>query len=43
MNKQIRNRLLDTENKLMIARWERVWGLSEKGEGIKKYKLIVTE
>ena len=35
-NKQ-RNRteiLIDTENKLMVARWEGSEGLGEKGEGI---------
>ena len=26
INKQSRHRLTDTENKLMIAGWERVWG-----------------
>ena len=25
-NKQNRNRLIDTENKLMVARWEEAWG-----------------
>ena len=24
----------NTENELMIARWEGVWGMGEKGEGI---------
>ena len=43
MNKQNRNRLIDTENVLMVARWERVRGMGEKGEEIKKYRLVVTE
>ena len=33
----------DTENRLMVARGEGVGGLGEKGEGIKKSKLVVTE
>ena len=33
MNKQNRNRLLETENKVMVARWKNEW--------IKKYKFIV--
>ena len=41
MNKQNRDRLIDTGNKLMAARWERGWGLHEKDERIKKYKLQV--
>ena len=43
MNKQNRNRLIDTEKILSVARWEEDWGTGKKGEGIKKYKLIVTE
>ena len=40
--KQNRNRLIDTENKPVIARDRREVGvLGEKGEGIKKYKLVV--
>ena len=35
--------LIDTENKLMLARWEGVWEMVEKVEGIKKYKLAVTK
>ena len=34
---------IDTENRLMVARGEGVGGLGEKGEGIKKSKLVVTE
>ena len=43
MSKQNRNRLIDSENILTVARWEGVEGMGEKGEGIKKYKLVVTE
>ena len=39
MNKQNRNRLIDTEKNLMVARWEVGRGLGGKGEKIKKYKL----
>ena len=42
-NKQKRNRFMDTENKLMVTRWEEIGGLGEKGEGINKYKLVVTK
>ena len=35
--------LMDTENTLMVARWEGVAGLGDKGEGIKEYRLAVTE
>ena len=38
MNKQNRNRLIDTENILMIA-----GGVCEKGEGMKKHRLVVTK
>ena len=34
---------MDTENKLMVTRWEEIGGLGEKGEGINKYKLVVTK
>ena len=43
MNKQNRNRIIDTENVLMVARGEGFGGLVQKGEGIEKYRLIVTE
>lgn len=33
----------DTENKLMVARWQGGQGLGENSEGIKKYKLAVTK
>ena len=42
-NKQNRNRLANTENRLMVARGERGWGLGEKGEGIEKYRSVVTK
>ena len=39
---QNRNRIIDIENVLMVARWERgVKGMGEIGEGIEKYKLVV--
>ena len=43
MNNQNRNRFMDTEIKLVVARGEGFGELGEKGEGIKKYKLIVTK
>ena len=36
MNKQNRDRLIETENRLTAVRGERGWGLDEKGEGIKQ-------
>lgn len=42
-NKTNRNRVKDTENKLMIARWEEDPGLSEKDKGAKNYTLAVTK
>ena len=41
MNKQNKNRLIDTENKLVVARWERGWGMGGKAEGIRKHALPV--
>lgn len=38
---QNRNRPIDTENVLVVARWEGFGG--EKGEVIKKYELVVKE
>ena len=43
MNKDNKNRLTDTENILKVARWEGGWGMGEKGEVIKKCKLVVIE
>ena len=43
MSKWNRNRLIDIENILMVARWDGVWWGRGKDEGIKKYKLVVTE
>ena len=40
MNKQ--NKLLDTERVLMVAK-RRVEWIGEVGEGIKRYKLVVTK
>ena len=42
-NKQNRNTSIDTENRLMVARWEGLWEMGEKGKRIKNYKLVVTE
>ena len=41
MNKQNRNRLIDTESKPMLARGRRV-EVGEKGEGIEKCRSVVT-
>ena len=38
VSKQNRNIIIDTENILMAARWERGQGDEWKGEGIKNYK-----
>ena len=43
INKQNGNGLIDTENGLMAARWDGVGGLGVKGEGIEKYRLVITE
>ena len=43
MNKQNRNRLIDTENKPMVARGVGVGEVGEKDEGIKKHKLVVQQ
>ena len=39
MNKQ--DKVIDAENRLMVVRREGGWGLSEKGEGITKYRFVV--
>ena len=39
-NKENRNKLIDTENPLVFARWE---GVGRIGEGIKTYMLPVIE
>lgn len=39
MNKQNGNKIIDTENIWRVTRWERGWGLVDKGEGVQKYKL----
>ena len=41
MNKQNRNRLIDTENTLMVSRGEEDGGLVKKSEGIKKCELVI--
>ena len=38
-----RDRIMDTESILMVCRWRSNWGYVWRGEGIKKYKLVVTE
>ena len=43
INKQDRNRFIDTKNRLMVVRGEGTGGLGEKGEGIEQYKLVVTK
>ena len=42
MNTQNRNRLIDAANRLMAARGEEHWGLAEKGDGMEKRGLVVT-
>ena len=42
-DKQNRNTLVDTENKLMVTRCDRGWGMGECMKGIKKYKSSVTK
>ena len=37
---QCRNKVIDTENILIIVRWRGVGGLGNKGKGIKKYTLV---
>lgn len=43
MNKQNGKRLIDTQNKMMVASREGVWGAGEKEEGVKKNKLVGTK
>ena len=43
INKQNRNRFIDTENRLTAVRREEGWGLGEKGEGTKQRKKIDTD
>ena len=42
-NKQNKNRLIDTETKLMVDRWEGFGGVGIKVEGRKMYKWAVTK
>ena len=41
INKQNRNRLIDTENRLTAVRREGLEGLCEKGKDIKKKKTLI--
>ena len=41
MNQQNRSKLIDTETIMMVARWERVGGMGDSGEGLKMCKLPV--
>ena len=43
MNKQNKNRLVDTENILTVVRCDGVGRMDEKSEGTKEYTLVVTE
>lgn len=43
MNKQNGSRFIDTKNKIKFDKWGRVWGLGEKGEGIRTYEWVVTK
>ena len=43
MNKQNRNRLIDAESRLMVARRVEVGKMGEKDEEVKKDRLVVTE
>ena len=43
INKQNRNRLIDTESILTAVREDEVGRLGETGEGIKHYKFLVAE
>ena len=43
MNKQNRNRLINTDIRIMVPRGKGLGGLGKNGDGIKKYKLVETE
>ena len=43
MNKQNRNRLTDTEKRMMVARGKGISALGGRGEQIKRYRLAVTK
>ena len=43
INKQNRNRLTDTENRLTVAGGEVDWEQDETGEEITKYRSVVTK
>lgn len=40
---KLKHRLTDTEDNLVMARVEESWGVGGKGEGMKKYELVVTK
>ena len=44
-NRQNSNRIIDTETVLVVARWERVWGIGKESKGTKvqtsSYRLVV--
>ena len=42
INNQKRNKLIDPEDRLMVAKWDGVGRPGEKDEGIKKHKFVVT-
>ena len=42
MNKQNRNRLIDTEKRLMVATGEGIGGQGKRGEGTEKYRLVAS-
>ena len=42
-NKQNRNGLIDTENRLTAVTGWGAGGLSEKGEGVEQYKFVAAE
>ena len=43
INEENGNRLIGTESRLVVARGEGVMGQGDKGEGMEKHRLAVTE
>lgn len=43
MNRQNKERLIDTKSLLMDARWEGDGQMSRRVEGVKKHKLVAAE
>ena len=43
INKQNGNRVVDTENRLRLARGEQFWGATVKGHWLEKYRVVGTE